>query len=92
MAGAPDQVPQVTLRPEVEIPQLGFGVFQVPPKETEEVVARALQAGYKTEIQAIGSITFPWSEFNMTAPSIGGFVNVNEQRATMELDLVLRRG
>jgi diketogulonate reductase-like aldo/keto reductase len=37
----------VTLRPDVEIPQLGYGVFQVPPKETEEVVARALQAGYR---------------------------------------------
>jgi 2,5-diketo-D-gluconate reductase A len=47
MAGAIDRVPRVTLRPEVEIPQLGFGVFQVPPKETEEVVARALQAGYR---------------------------------------------
>jgi 2,5-diketo-D-gluconate reductase A len=47
MTSATDRVPNVTLRPEVEIPQLGFGVFQVPPKETEEVVARALQAGYR---------------------------------------------
>ncbi len=47
MAGTTDRVPHVTLRPEVEIPQLGFGVFQIPPKETEEVVARALQAGYR---------------------------------------------
>jgi 2,5-diketo-D-gluconate reductase A len=35
------------LRPNVAIPQLGFGVFQVPPKETEEAVARALQVGYR---------------------------------------------
>jgi 2,5-diketo-D-gluconate reductase A len=47
MAGATDRVPRVTLRPEVEIPQLGFGVFQVPPQEAEEVVARALQSGYR---------------------------------------------
>jgi 2,5-diketo-D-gluconate reductase A len=47
MAGTTDRVPVVTLRPEVEIPQLGFGVFQVPPRETEEVVARALVAGYR---------------------------------------------
>jgi 2,5-diketo-D-gluconate reductase A len=47
MAGATDRVPNVTLRPEVEIPQLGYGVFQVPPKETEVAVARALQAGYR---------------------------------------------
>jgi polyisoprenoid-binding protein YceI len=43
-----------------------------------------------TEVQAVGSITFPWSEFNMTAPSIGGFVNVTNS-ATMEFDLDLRR-
>ncbi len=30
-----------------QIPQLGFGVFQVPPKETEQAVAQALQAGYR---------------------------------------------
>jgi len=47
MTSTTDQVPVVTLRPEVEIPQLGYGVFQVPPKETEEVVARALQVGYR---------------------------------------------
>jgi 2,5-diketo-D-gluconate reductase A len=35
------------LRPDVAIPQLGYGVFQVPPPETEEVVARALAAGYR---------------------------------------------
>jgi 2,5-diketo-D-gluconate reductase A len=47
MTSTTDQVPRVTLRLEVEIPQLGFGVFQVPPKETEEAVARALDAGYR---------------------------------------------
>jgi polyisoprenoid-binding protein YceI len=44
----------------------------------------------RTEVQAVGSITFPWSEFNMLAPSIGGFVNVTNS-ATMEFDLDLRR-
>jgi polyisoprenoid-binding protein YceI len=43
-----------------------------------------------TEVQAVGSITFPWSEFNMVAPSVGGFVNVTNS-ATMEFDLHLRR-
>jgi diketogulonate reductase-like aldo/keto reductase len=47
MAGATDRVPRIPLRPDVEIPQLGYGVFQVPPKETEEVVARALRVGYR---------------------------------------------
>ncbi len=41
-------------------------------------------------LEAAGSITFPWSEFGMSAPSIGGFVNVTEQ-ATMEFDLHLQR-
>jgi 2,5-diketo-D-gluconate reductase A len=47
MTSATDQIPRISLRPDVEIPQLGFGVFQVPPKETEEVVARALDVGYR---------------------------------------------
>src|ERR1700722_18328753 len=47
MTSTTDQVPRVLLRPDVAIPQLGYGVFQVPPKETEEVVALALQAGYR---------------------------------------------
>ncbi len=39
---------------------------------------------------AVGSLTFPWSEFGMTAPSIGGFVNVTE-KATLEFALELQR-
>jgi 2,5-diketo-D-gluconate reductase A len=41
------KVPQLTLNDGVEIPQLGFGVFQVPPRETAEVVSHALQSGYR---------------------------------------------
>jgi 2,5-diketo-D-gluconate reductase A len=40
-------VPTVTLHDGVEIPQLGFGVFQVPPDDTQEVVEEALAAGYR---------------------------------------------
>jgi len=47
MTSTTDQVPRVSLRPDVAIPQLGYGVFQVPPRETEEVVARALATGYR---------------------------------------------
>ena len=43
-----------------------------------------------SRIQAVGSLTFPWGQFNMAAPSVGGFVSVTD-RATMEFDLVLRR-
>jgi 2,5-diketo-D-gluconate reductase A len=37
----------VTLADGVEIPQLGFGVFQVQPAETQEVVEEALASGYR---------------------------------------------
>ena len=47
MSSPPNQIPRISLRPDVEIPQLGFGVFQVPPAETQEVVSRALSAGYR---------------------------------------------
>jgi polyisoprenoid-binding protein YceI len=43
-----------------------------------------------SEIQVVGSLTFPWGLFNMTAPSVGGFVSVTAH-ATMEFDLVLAR-
>ena len=41
------EIPNILLRDGVEIPQIGFGVFQVPPPETAEVVGRALLAGYR---------------------------------------------
>ncbi|MFE1446113.1 aldo/keto reductase [Streptomyces olivaceoviridis] len=41
-------VPTVTLHNGVEIPQLGFGVFQVPDAETAAVVSAALEAGYRS--------------------------------------------
>jgi 2,5-diketo-D-gluconate reductase A len=40
-------IPTITLNNGVEIPQLGFGVFQVPPDEVVEPVATALRAGYR---------------------------------------------
>jgi 2,5-diketo-D-gluconate reductase A len=40
-------IPTVTLHDGVEIPQLGFGVFQVPPEDTQEVVEEALEVGYR---------------------------------------------
>jgi 2,5-diketo-D-gluconate reductase A len=40
-------VPNVTLHDGVEIPQLGFGVFQIPPELTQKAVEEALAAGYR---------------------------------------------
>jgi 2,5-diketo-D-gluconate reductase A len=40
-------VPSLPLHDGVEIPQLGFGVFQVPPEDTQETVEEALATGYR---------------------------------------------
>ncbi|WP_116451968.1 aldo/keto reductase [Blastococcus litoris] len=40
-------VPTITLNNGVEIPQLGFGVYQVPPEDTADVVSVALEIGYR---------------------------------------------
>jgi len=40
-------VPHPTLNNGIIIPQLGFGVFQVPQDQTQRVVEDALEAGYR---------------------------------------------
>ena len=40
-------VPNVRLNNGVEIPQLGFGVFQIKPEDTVEAVTTALEVGYR---------------------------------------------
>jgi len=40
-------IPTVTLNNSVEMPILGFGVFQIPPDETQQAVATALEVGYR---------------------------------------------
>ena len=42
------QVPNLTLNTGAQIPQLGFGVFQVPPDEVVEPVRTAIEAGYRS--------------------------------------------
>ncbi|GAA4972316.1 aldo/keto reductase [Yinghuangia aomiensis] len=41
-------VPNIILNNGVSIPQLGFGVWQVPPAETRAAVRTALEAGYRS--------------------------------------------
>ncbi|GAA0822207.1 aldo/keto reductase [Streptosporangium amethystogenes subsp. fukuiense] len=38
----------ITLNNGVSMPRLGFGVYQVPPEQTAEVVTEALEAGYRS--------------------------------------------
>ncbi len=40
-------VPEIRIAEGVSIPQLGFGVFQVPPETTEAAVTTALEVGYR---------------------------------------------
>ncbi len=42
------EIPQLTLNNGVEMPVLGFGVYQVPAEDTERVVSDALAAGYRS--------------------------------------------
>ena len=40
-------VPTITLNNGTSIPQLGFGVFQVPPEETKDATLSAFDVGYR---------------------------------------------
>jgi 2,5-diketo-D-gluconate reductase A len=42
-----DSVPSLRLNDGNEIPQLGFGVFQIPAQDTAEAVSHALEVGYR---------------------------------------------
>jgi len=42
-----NSVPTLTLNDDRVIPQLGFGVFQVPPEQTQETVEKAFEVGYR---------------------------------------------
>jgi 2,5-diketo-D-gluconate reductase A len=44
---SPATVPQLTLSTGAAMPQLGFGVFEVPPNETIQPVRLALEEGYR---------------------------------------------
>ncbi len=41
------EVPNITLNDGNQIPQLGFGVFQIEPENTAEAVSNALEIGYR---------------------------------------------
>jgi 2,5-diketo-D-gluconate reductase A len=40
-------IPNITLNDDARIPQLGFGVFQIPPAETRKATLAALEVGYR---------------------------------------------
>jgi polyisoprenoid-binding protein YceI len=54
---------------------------------TETIPVEARLSG--SDIEVVGSITFPWGDFTMQAPNVAGFVSV-ASTATMEFDLFLK--
>src|SRR5271163_805221 len=84
-----DQYPTATfkLSSPVTVPSTAFGggvvhvpvtgVFNIHGTSRSETLPVAMQLS-ATGIQAVGSLTFPWSTFGMTAPSVGGFVSVTD--------------
>jgi polyisoprenoid-binding protein YceI len=65
------------------------GVFDIHGTSRTETVPLEMRLS-DASVEAVGSLTFPWSEFRMTAPSVAGFVSVTGT-ATMEFDLDLQR-
>jgi 2,5-diketo-D-gluconate reductase A len=43
-----NEIPQITLNNGVQMPVLGFGVYQIPAEQTEQAVTDALAAGYRS--------------------------------------------
>lgn len=64
-----------------------FTIHGVTKQHTIPVDMRLSSSG----LEATGSLTFPWKEFDMSPPNVGGFVKV-EDEATMEFDLKLKEG
>jgi len=55
--------PRITLNDGSQMPQLGYGVFLVPPEETKRLVADAIDVGY----QAVDTATFYRNEAEVGA-------------------------
>lgn len=55
-----------TLNNGVKMPMVGFGVYQIPPEDTERCVREAIEVGYR-------SIDTAWAYFNENA--VGAAIN-----------------
>ncbi len=92
-------VPNLTLNDGNTIPQLGFGVFQVPPEDTAKITAQALEAGYRhidtAEMyqnekgvgEAIASSGIPRDELFVTSKLNNGFHEPDEARKAFDATL-----
>jgi len=89
-------VPTITLNDDATIPQLGFGVFQVPPEQTAEVVTTAFEVGYRhidtaqmygNEAgvgEAIAAADIPRDELYVTSKLNNGFHRPDDARRAFD--------
>ncbi len=89
-------IPTITLNDGTRIPQLGFGVFQVPPEDTAEAVTQALEIGYrhidtaqmyqneKGVGEAIASSGIDRSELYVTSKLNNGFHRPDDARRAFD--------
>ena len=92
-------VPDLALHDGTSIPQLGFGVFQVPPPETAATVAQAFEAGYRhidtaqmyaNEAgvgEAIAASGIPRDELYVTTKLNNGFHRPDDARRSLDESL-----
>lgn len=93
-------VPALTQNDGHTIPQLGFGVFQVPPEETARVTGEAFEAGYrhidtaqmygneKGVGEALASSGLARDEIYLTTKLNNGFHRPDDARRAFEKSLV----
>ncbi len=89
-------VPNLDLHDGTSIPQLGFGVFQVPPEETEKTVLTAFEVGYRhidtAEMYqneegvgaAVASCGIPRDELYITSKLNNGFHRPDDARRAFD--------
>jgi len=92
-------VPNLTLNDGNTIPQLGFGVFQVPPEDTAKITGQAFEAGYRhidtaqmygNEAgvgEAIKTSGIPREELFVTSKLNNGFHRPDDARKAFERTL-----
>jgi 2,5-diketo-D-gluconate reductase A len=92
-------VPNLTLNDGNTIPQLGFGVFQVPPEDTAKITGQALEVGYRhidtAEMyqnekgvgEAIKSSGIPRDELFITSKLNNGFHEPDQARKAFDQTL-----
>ena len=96
---APNSVPDISLNDGHTIPQLGFGVFQIDPKDTAQAVGTALEVGYRhidtaemygneAEVgQAVRTSGLDRSEVFVTSKLNNGFHRPDDARKAFESTL-----